>query len=352
MEEIAYRIASIIGDYENNEMTVEHVLRWVEQFEKTDREFILKELEGIFLKCYLSKEQCLKFLKEYIEYLSSYFKYDRVAEFLNDTQFLDLQKEEKSQHELLALMDRILQSEYGITVKNCGKNPKYYLYLDDVLATGNKVFTELSVWLKTVCQLNNLKNNYEYIKERKLNVLVCFFCLHTWGRLNAEFRLMKELDDTVRDYVKFFRNFEVQNQIKAHNPRLNLMIPIEEGQPSEVINYLNSLEATANADRAYRKANQPVKEEFFSSPENRVRLENIFLKKGVELLQHVKNLSVKQIRPLGYTIKSHKTFGLGTLFFTYRNIPNNCPIVFWWGNNWYPLFKLKNRGKKVNYAIT
>ncbi len=167
-----------------------------------------------------------------------------------------------------------------------------------------------------------------------------------------KFRLMKELDESVKDYVKFFSSFEVQNQIKGHNPKLNLMVPIEEGQPREVINYLNSLEATANADRAYRKINQPAKEEFFSSPENRVRLENVFLKKGVELLQHVKTLSVKQIRPLGYTIKSHKTFGLGTLFFTYRNIPNNCPIVFWWGNNWYPLFKLKNRGKKVNYAIT
>ena len=52
-------------------------------------------------------------------------------------------------------------------------------------------------------------------------------------------------------------------------------------------------------------------------------------------------------RPLGDTVKSHKTLGTGTLFFTWRNISNTCPIVFWWdvfGHNWTPLFSLKNRG--------
>jgi hypothetical protein len=172
--------------------------------------------------------------------------------------------------------------------------------------------------------------------------------LHSWGFINSEFRLIKEFDENIRKRIKWFQCYEIQNQLKGHNQKLNLMIPVEEGQPKEVLAYLNSLEeATSNADRAFRKPTQPSKEELFSSPENRERIENIFLKKGVELLKGVKKLNVKQLRPLGYTVKSHKTFGLGTLFFTYRNIPNNCPIVFWWGsNNWQPLFILKNRGKQ------
>src|SRR5690606_13042011 len=112
-----------------------------------------------------------------------------------------------------------------------------------------------------------------------------------------------------------------------------------------VNNYLNSIDASANADRAYRPTHKPAEEKLFSSPASRNRLETLFLVKGIEILSRVGELKVQQIRPLGYTVKSHKTFGLGTLFFTYRNIPNNCPIVFWWGsNNWKPLFVLKNRG--------
>ncbi len=348
MEAIASRIQLILEDYENNEMTVEHILHWVEQFEETDREFILAELEVIFTKCYFSKKRCIQFLKGQIEFLSNHLKYTNTVEFLNDVRFLDLQPKEKSQHELLELMDNILQSDYNTTIKDCGKKPKYYLYLDDVLATGNKTFFDLSTWLKANSNQDQTKSNYTYIKEKNLNILVCFFCLHTWGHSNVEYRLMKDLDDNVNKYVKFFRNYEIQNQIKAHNPKLNLVLPVEEGQPKKVIDYLNSLdEAISYTDRAFRKITQPVKEELFSSSENRTRLENILLLKGVEILQQVKVLNVKQMRPLGYTIKSHKTFGLGTLFFTYRNIPNNCPIVFWWGNNnWYPLFSLKNRGKK------
>jgi hypothetical protein len=53
------------------------------------------------------------------------------------------------------------------------------------------------------------------------------------------------------------------------------------------------------------------------------------------------------IRPLGLINPTYRTFGLGTHFFTWRNIPNNSPLVFWWevpGHNWIPLFPVMNRG--------
>ncbi len=61
----------------------------------------------------------------------------------------------------------------------------------------------------------------------------------------------------------------------------------------------------------------------------------------------IQNEIKPNIRPLGLIHPSHKTFGLGTHFFTLRNIPNNSPLVFWWGvacHDWIPLFPVANRG--------
>ena len=64
--------------------------------------------------------------------------------------------------------------------------------------------------------------------------------------------------------------------------------------------------------------------------QNRNKFEKIILDKGLELLQKVKKEKPDpRKRPLGDTVKSHKTLGTGTLFFTWRNISNTCPIIFW-----------------------
>lgn len=98
----------------------------------------------------------------------------------------------------------------------------------------------------------------------------------------------------------------------------------------------------------HRKATQPSQEAFFSSKENRNRLEQIFLDKGIEIINKIQDETTKhKHRPLGKTYPSYKTFGTGTLFFTWRNISNTCPIVLWWNNsahNWQGLFPLYNRG--------
>lgn len=350
LNKIAKDIVDIINDYENNEMTVDHVLTWVNQFAEIDREFILNELVGIFKKTYYPKNKCIEILKEYIEFLSKHHQYTSINDFLANTIFLDLQGEEASQKELLALLNSILLKNYSISIKDCGKKQIHYVYLDDVLATGNRTFTDLSNWLKAQNEIDPNITNYDYIKRENIKLNICFFCLHTWGYNNVEYRLMMEFDEKIKKHLSFFRYYAVENNIKAHNAKLNQMLPID-NEDNEIKAYLNTLiYADKFEDRAFRKSTQPSKEELFSSSENRIRLENIFLKKGIEILQQVHNLTVKQIRPLGYTIKSHKTFGLGTLFFTFRNIPNNCPIVFWWGSKWHPLFRVKNRGKITSYA--
>lgn len=347
MLEKAQVIVDIIGDYENNVMTAEHVVNWASQFDACDQEFILDELAVIFGKTYYSKAKCKESLSTRLKFLSDHYKFADVPTFLRNTVFLDLQAEHKSQKELLQLLEEIIIEEYQLSLNDCGQKASHYLYLDDVLSTGNTIYSQLSNWLAATNSIDGSKTNLAYLKANNVNLSVCLLCLHQWGRSNVEFRLIKNVDEETKKHIKYFCTYLVENNLKGPNPALNLMLPVD-NQLAEVGRYLNTIEgANTNADRAFRKSNQPNAEKLFSSPENRNRLEGIFLKKGIEILERVQNLTVKSIRPLGYTIMSHKTLGLGTLFFTYRNIPNNCPIVFWWGNNnWRPLFILKNRGNR------
>ena len=63
-----------------------------------------------------------------------------------------------------------------------------------------------------------------------------------------------------------------------------------------------------------------------------------FLRKGIEILEHT-NVNNKNMRALGYSIPSLKNFGFGALCFTWRNVPNNTPLVFWYaGGGFTPLF--------------
>lgn len=73
----------------------------------------------------------------------------------------------------------------------------------------------------------------------------------------------------------------------------------------------------------------------FSGEAGRSLLEQEFLKAGVMIRKMCPNLIGYQ-RPLGNRILA--SFGFGALTVTYRNCPNNCPLAFWVGDPWYPLF--------------
>lgn len=108
--------------------------------------------------------------------------------------------------------------------------------------------------------------NYEYLKKKGVKLSACFLCLHTWGCNNAEYRLMMEFDDKIKKHIDFFRAYGIENNVKAHNAKLNLMLPIE-GQPNEVKAYLNSLEeATKYETGLFVKRTNLLKKSYFRHP--------------------------------------------------------------------------------------
>ncbi|QYH40557.1 hypothetical protein GYM62_17775 [Algoriphagus sp. NBT04N3] len=222
---------------------------------------------------------------------------------------------------------------------------KHFIYVDDILATGGTLYRDFVKWLG---ESGKSRSNLDLLLGGSITLASSFFCIHQLGKGNFEWRLMKNVDELLFKKIPIWYDYLIENQVKWNNQKLNCLYPVQ-NQPKFVLEYLNSLPITDPGNTpAFRNTNQPSKEVFFSNSQNRLKLEQIFLEKGIELLGKVKSLSPDpRKRPLGDTVKSHRTFGTGTLFFTWRNVSNTCPLVFWWdvpGHDWIPLFCVKNRG--------
>ncbi|HHP2331333.1 hypothetical protein M3A11_13200, partial [Klebsiella pneumoniae] len=86
----------------------------------------------------------------------------------------------------------------------------------------------------------------------------------------------------------------------------------------------------------------------FENGNDRDRFEKILCEKGFYIISLCNNPAAS-MKPLGY--KTYRGLGFGGTIFTYRNCPNNTPLVFWWGNpnmedwnplsKWYPLMMRK-----------
>jgi len=71
------------------------------------------------------------------------------------------------------------------------------------------------------------------------------------------------------------------------------------------------------------------------------------------------NNPAPSMRPLGF--EKLESLGFGSLFITYRNIANNCPLALWYGNPdyspphplglWYPLFPRRSSEEDINRSM-
>lgn len=348
MEELASALFEVIKDYRNEDgvqLNNEHIINWANQF-GDDAEFVLTEVSHIISQVYISKEKAKSLIEWHVSKLISHFGYSNVTDLLVNTEFLDLQPALKSQPVILLLLEEVLNEKFGESYIKYKTYPKVnFVYFDDILASGSTIGNQIEDWLKAsnpegVSNIENvLNNNYR--------LSINLFCLHTWGHAFQKFRFIKAFEDKIDRKIAWFYNYEIQNHAKWNNQKFNVAFPIEEEQPKNVKSYLLNLTAEKYEDYAYRKPNAPITESFFTSSENRIKYENILLEKGLNIIGMIQNDVKPNIRPLGLINPRYKTFGLGTHFFTWRNIPNNCPLVFWWevaGHDWKPLFPVANRG--------
>ncbi|MEC4095414.1 phosphoribosyltransferase-like protein [Myroides odoratimimus] len=358
MDEKISKIVEIIGNYREDDIGFlyqtnidnNYVRRWLSQFDEDDREFLVDELLHLLPSSYLTKQTTLEIISTEFEIISRDYGYDNVNDFLDETKFLDCQHPGKSQKVFLELINGILEEKYNRTIDSCGTTTiRNWFYTDDVLASGGTFREEI---LSEIASYG-----IDKFINSDIRIIGSFVILHDWAVKNVKFTIDQKLKTTLGNRIKLYRVAEIENNplinVYNPNPKFNHIYPIESKIGNEILNFI---EEEFNDDDyefrnekfAFRNEDYPKEETFFSSKDNRIRYENILLKKGFEIMQRIENINAKSLRPLGMTNPSNKTLGSGTHFFTWRNISNTCPIVFWWGsNNWIPLFPVKLRGNNL-----
>lgn len=336
MQAIVKSIHDIINGYRNEDnifIQPEDIIEWGNQF-GDDCEFVLTELHNLLQQTYFSKNDAINALRQLINGQYHDYGFSSADDFLKSTCFLRLQQQGKSQHIYLDLLDDIVLNTTHKHLCDYDCYPKtIFIYLDDILATGGTIRKDLINWLQA-------DNHTELLRQRKIRLELSLICVHTWGLQFLLYGLRKQFGNIP---IMLRSCYEIQNHLMLPGQDLNIAIPTKD-QPKEIFQYLAGLDAKKYEQYAFRDASKPEKEVFFSNAENRIRYENIILEKGLYIINQIKGQTNPNLRPLGLINPNYRTFGLGTHFFTWRNIPNNCPLVYWWsvpGHNWKPLFPPK-----------
>lgn len=312
-------VAVIINDYQTGALppiAADHVERWISQFERSLQIPILSEMEHVFQKTYFSKPKVIRFLKQLVNHRK--WTGECPKSFWEQVEFLNLQPKGNSQRDLLALLDEVLKEECGISIDQCGNGTKF-LYLDDGLFSGGRIGSDLKDWINNTA-------------PKDAELMIAVIALHSQGRFFTDKALKETNKNSGKNIViKWGSLLNIEDGLfKVHES--DVLRPKGPGSNPEVAAYI----ATLGKEQTWWSGSSVGPQKFFSSAINRQFLEQQFLEYGVRIRQMCPNFNDYQ-RPLGNT--TMRTIGFGTLFATYRNCPNNAPLVLWASDPWYPLLR-------------
>lgn len=374
MTELIDKIFETIKCYRKEEgefMSKEIITNWINQFDEEDREFILSELSVILESRYIRKQQFKDYLKttffkDIAGVMKEKFNQEDIGEIFKRSYLINHQPEGKSQKAIIKLFEEVIKEELGLSLEDCGKEePLCYIYLDDLLCTGDTVFkgiADKNGWLNEKT-LNPEKTNREVLEEKNTPIFIVFYSIHI---LNMH-KLLKRIGYSQKNHkisIWYFwqDNHEIDNKFNEVSSKLQFIYPIEDVEDDLVTKckqqIIDKIDAFCDqkgydqpTEHFYRSELTPEKETFFSNPENRKRFEKVILKKSIEIY-NLANSEELRMRPLGYGLNTDKSFGFGTLLFSWRNVPFNTPLIFWYEHKgWNPLFKRKWSSYSSHFMI-
>jgi len=320
--ELLRSIANTIADYRQGEIAIpdaDHVNRWIDQFDASVQQQILAELDYVLKNTYITRANFTKFLRDVFS--SAELAGNDPRTFWRKANILRIQEAGNSQREMLEMLETTLRSKVGLGLEDCGSSEGPFIYLDDGVFTGNRIRHDLSSWIQSSAPV-----------EAKLHVIV--IGLHRGGQWYANKELKKVAKEAgKRVDIHWWRSLEIEDR-RAYLVNSDVLSPTALPSDPAVQVYVDGLKR----DPVFRAGTEVGGKQFFSSHAGRIVLEQEFLKAGVRIREICPYLNQYQ-RPLGNMVLH--TLGFGTLMVTFRNCPNNCPLAFWVGSPWYPLFPRK-----------
>ena len=213
-DDLLASIASTIKDYRAGEIaepTPEHVDRWISQFDTDVYIPMLRELDYVFKRCYVSKTSLQRMLGEIVSAFP--------REFWQSANILDTQENGKSQHEIREMFGQMLYERCGLDVDFCGSDGGDSVYLDDAIFTGDRFLVDFIMHLLP-----------RDPPDRPINetVHIIVIALHELGRYWIE-RNVEQLRATSGITVRIHRfdGFVFENR-RAYRDRSNVLWPTEE----------------------------------------------------------------------------------------------------------------------------
>lgn len=320
--ELLESIANTIVDYREDEIqprTPDLINDWIGQFPQDTRDPILEALKFVLGNTYMSKQLVTEFLTA----LASTDKLSpgiEPAEYWKSTNILDIQLGGSSQKDLLELFDQVLIKTHGFGLDATGSEGGDYVYLDDCIATGSRIRGDVVRWL-----------NDGTPDEVNLRIVSAF-------RYQGAFWIDSRIDTAAKEnnititYDKWHINDSVLENRKYYKNASDVLWPTTLPDDPGVIAFAKTLEESGHPAELRQPGNSG-NAGVFENDSQKILLEQSFLIRGCAIKNEQKNLP-DYFRPLGY--HNLETLGFGSMFITYRNCPNNTPLVFWVEQDEYP----------------
>jgi hypothetical protein len=355
--ELYNSIAEIIADYREGEISKpypNHVYKWINQFNDSIQVPILEEVNHVLRRTYITKEHVRIFLTSLLN--NRNLVKGEPRPFWGSVTFLNIQLGGNSQKDMLAIFDRVLVAQCGLITADCSvpdpnekiiwrpirnkyggfiyKNhcpifeeisapliDRTYIYIDDIIFSGGRVSQDLKEWIT-----HNAPDN--------ITIHIITMANHRSGLIYANNEINKIIGLNNKNVkLMWWSSFDIEDRREYINSS-NVLRPTTIPSDYIVQEYYNNLKCI----QQLRNIGNACENNFFSCETGRHILEQEFLKAGVRILADCQKLKGYQ-RPLGNSF--HNTLGFGSMMVTFRNCPNNCPLVFWVGHPWYPLFPRK-----------
>ncbi len=310
-------ITNTVKDYRAGEIaepTPDHVDRWISQFDEGVQIPMLRELDHVFKLTYKPKLAVKKFLESVSTHEALVGSIP--SEFWRNARILNIQRNGKSQAEMRMLFGEIIRERYGLNIDYGGTSDGALIYLDDAIFTGDRVIEDLAEITENIPP------------RAQLHIIVIAIHSYAEYRFHRDNRIAALSRKQIN--VQFWRAISFENR-RTWRDQSGMLVPTDILRPEEI---------------GVRNLNQRASH-FFSSVNGRQLLEREFLRAGTTIRGFASNPS-QRLKPLGY---SPFDPGFGSMFVTYRNCPNNCPLALWYGDpkfssnhpfgRWYPLFPRK-----------
>lgn len=328
-DDLLTSVAEQIKTYRQGEIpepTPDHVDRWLRQFTPSQQLPFLREFDHVIKQTLLTKEAIEVFLSGVVK--SEKLAGTDPSTYWPSVNLLDIQKNGNSQKEMLKIFSKCLKDEFGLDQDDCGEIGGDFIYLDDVIFSGNRVGNDLEPWII-------------YSAPQSATVHVIVIASHTSGFYLADKKLRDANTKSGKNItIKWWNILKIENR-KYYKNSSSVIWPTEVPDAPFVKDYIDRQKTHPFEPRNSTE----LKIQPFSSEEGRQVLEREFLIAGAKIIAACENPS-QFMRPLGF---SPFGVGFGSMIVTYRNCPNNCPLAMWWSVpnkrlhalNWYPLLPRK-----------